>query len=154
MGDPTGISLYNEFNARMKRLGIPLENFVKLQGSDDVMDSWSSNPKGFHFKCRELQSFRDHVANNRNFAREGWLFELFEKLTFPNCAFREVGNHGGSLHIVFRFNQPSVIHLDSVPIVQARDGKTGKAIYVDDVAMLIEHRRVDEKHKSCLFYCK
>lgn len=135
----------------MKQLGVPMHQFI---GLTDVLDAWPSNPKGFHFACKKLEFFKTSIAQNQSFAREHWLFERFEGIKPPSCAFREVGNQG-SLHIIFRLDQqPSVIHLDSISIVRARDRITGQAIYVDDVGLMIEHRRVDQQHQKCLMYCK
>jgi hypothetical protein len=150
MPDANGAHLYSDFNDRMIQLGIVLNKFV---GLNDVLDAWPSNPKGFHFKCTHLEFFKSSIAQSQNFAREHWLFEKFEGIKPPNCAFREVGNQG-SLHIIFRFDQPSIIHLDSIAIVEARDRVTGQAIYVEDIGLMIEHRRVDMKHDKCFAYCK
>lgn len=150
MTDAIGSALHTSFNARMTRLGVSFGKFVSLA---DVLDAWPSNPQGFHFKCQNLESLRAAVANNPHFGREQQFFEMFEKLAPPSCAFREVGNQD-SLHVIFRFGQPSVIHLDSISIAQARDRRTGRVIYVDDLGVMIDHHRVDFKHQKCLFYCK
>jgi hypothetical protein len=150
VADANGVRLYSEFGAKMQALGIAFRDFVRIE---EVLDAFPNNPRGFHFTCQRLNLLHAALTRSQFFGREHWLFERIEKITTPDCAFRQVSNTA-SLHVILRFRGRSEIHLDSISIVRARDTRTGQAIYVDDVAVMIEHHRVDKNHQPCLFYCK
>jgi hypothetical protein len=144
--------VYEKIRNRMAGLNIQIERFIPFEVG--IIDAWMDNPMGFHFQTAELEQFRQAVASNPSFGREHPLFEIRAGISHSNFAYREVGR-ADSLHIILRFNgrERSVIHLDSVSIAVGRD-RVGQTIYVDDIADMIEHLRVDLLHRKCLFRCK
>ena len=147
--DATVRNVHERVCARLRALGLP-NNLIPLAC---VIDAWPSNPTGFHFTY--LDAARRAVEANFHFAREHALFERVEGIVAPDCAFREAG-HDESVHFIFRMrgNAPCVVHVDSISIVEARDSRTGRAIYRDDLGTLIEHVRVDLDHRSCMWRCR
>ena len=125
---------------RLYRHGINIQSYCR-EFSDEP---FGSNPYGFNFFCLHGPTLVNVLKQNRGFGKANAVFDLKW-----NCdVFREVSGPD-SLHIIINRNpaKRSVIHLDSISIVEGRDS-AGQIIYAEDLALQMRHLRVDLLHKA------